>query len=371
MEPERKIEKLLRLIATKRRDQAGEPMALHSANRRLLQGEVRKQFPKKEDRRSLLWLFRIQPDIGILVAIITIGVLSSLLLPILNGTKSKSNHASKKMPRADDSVAHLPASPPPATAPAIAANEIGYSGTAFEREIKADRSETLSAAFGQDAGGPGVFDGESPRSNELSYQLYNLPRSEPAGSFGGVFNGGALMATNSTVATALNGVPTGKSKLAFASESSQKFAQSRMRESDLSGKMPVLDSFELKQVGGQMRIVDGDGSVYVAGELASADKDELASRTATRAPVPRQNRGGGQNPVIQFSGTNRTLNQSVVFLGTFTFDTNSARLPVATDRAELSEAQEPLLLSGVEGIALVGGSNQFRIQAHSISSTNR
>ena len=39
-EPERPIEKLLRDAAQKRRDEAGAPLELHSATRRLLQGEV-------------------------------------------------------------------------------------------------------------------------------------------------------------------------------------------------------------------------------------------------------------------------------------------------------------------------------------------
>ena len=48
MEPERKIEKLLRAYAQKRRAAAGDPLKLHPATRRLLQDEVSRRAPKPE-----------------------------------------------------------------------------------------------------------------------------------------------------------------------------------------------------------------------------------------------------------------------------------------------------------------------------------
>ena len=45
-DPERPIEKLLRSSAEKRREEAGAPLELHPATRRLLQGEVARRFPK-------------------------------------------------------------------------------------------------------------------------------------------------------------------------------------------------------------------------------------------------------------------------------------------------------------------------------------
>jgi hypothetical protein len=50
-EPERPIEKLLRAAAQKRRDEAGGRFELHPANRRLLQGEVTRTFPKTRARQ--------------------------------------------------------------------------------------------------------------------------------------------------------------------------------------------------------------------------------------------------------------------------------------------------------------------------------
>jgi hypothetical protein len=50
-EPERPIENLLRAAANKRREEAGPPLELHPATRRLLQGEVARQYPAKNARR--------------------------------------------------------------------------------------------------------------------------------------------------------------------------------------------------------------------------------------------------------------------------------------------------------------------------------
>ena len=52
MNDERPIEKLLRRFAQKRRDEAGTPKELHPANRRLLQAEVARQFPKAQRREG-------------------------------------------------------------------------------------------------------------------------------------------------------------------------------------------------------------------------------------------------------------------------------------------------------------------------------
>jgi hypothetical protein len=58
MEPERKIEKLLRADANKRRADAGDAFKLHPATRRMLQGEVARQRPKPAAANSIsFWKF--------------------------------------------------------------------------------------------------------------------------------------------------------------------------------------------------------------------------------------------------------------------------------------------------------------------------
>jgi prepilin-type processing-associated H-X9-DG protein len=94
MEPERNIEQWLRAFAKKRRDQAGAPLDLHPATRRLLQGEVRRQFGAPEEGKpaSLLQRFlkiSFRP-VEVLVVVALIALLASLMLPALSRSKMKS-----------------------------------------------------------------------------------------------------------------------------------------------------------------------------------------------------------------------------------------------------------------------------------------
>jgi hypothetical protein len=90
MEPERNIEKLLRAYAKKRRAQAGDPLELHPAARRLLQGEIARHTPKPDDEDAslTLWeLFRQQWAVLLGFALVVFFV-ATLLLPGLNAAKN-------------------------------------------------------------------------------------------------------------------------------------------------------------------------------------------------------------------------------------------------------------------------------------------
>jgi type II secretory pathway pseudopilin PulG len=91
MEPERKIEKLLRAYAKKRRAQAGDPLELHPATRRLLQGEIARSAPKPDDEDASLslWeLFRQQWAFLVSFALIVFFA-ATMFLPTLSSAKKK------------------------------------------------------------------------------------------------------------------------------------------------------------------------------------------------------------------------------------------------------------------------------------------
>src|ERR1041385_5051405 len=105
MNDERPIEKLLRRYGKKRRDEAGAPPELHPATRRLLQGEVARQFPKAraEPRGVSLaeifaalrrrWVYGVTALAGLLIA-------GAMILPALSKARSKAQFAKQPAPPA-------------------------------------------------------------------------------------------------------------------------------------------------------------------------------------------------------------------------------------------------------------------------------
>ena len=91
MEPERKIEKLLRAYAKKRRAQSGESFKLHPATRQLLQGEVArdKPTPEDEDESVSLWELLRQRWAFLLSFAACIFLIGIILLPVTNSAKKK------------------------------------------------------------------------------------------------------------------------------------------------------------------------------------------------------------------------------------------------------------------------------------------
>lgn len=91
MEPERKIEKLLRAYAKKRRADAGDPLELHPATRRLLQGEVARRAKKPDEEETSMTLWELFRQRWALLAgfalIIFFG--AALFLPALSKAKFK------------------------------------------------------------------------------------------------------------------------------------------------------------------------------------------------------------------------------------------------------------------------------------------
>src|SRR5450631_3804505 len=95
MEPERKIEKLLRAYAKKRRADAGDPLKLHPAPRRQLQGEVARRKPKPDDDEEAasvtLWeLFRQRWALLAGFAVVVFFG-AALIFPSLNTAKLTAN----------------------------------------------------------------------------------------------------------------------------------------------------------------------------------------------------------------------------------------------------------------------------------------
>jgi len=158
---------------------------------------------------------------------------------------------------------------------------------------------------------------------------------------------------------------------------------------------PVLARFEVKQTGDQWRVIDSDGSTYVgemnlptAGQsvtlalekkgtesLKSKDEDLLATGRVAAAPLPEQQ--GKQNFAYRVAGTNRTLNQQVIFSWNFVPLTNE--LPAMQIKSpggggnvlqnSLPAQQLPSLLNNsvINGRAQLGNTKEIEINAVPVS----
>ena len=133
----------------------------------------------------------------------------------------------------------------------------------------------------------------------------------------------------------------------------------------------------------ELRIVDGDGSVYSGYvQLADAAQRALSSKTeVTGAGRASQAHGGvlGKRAVagldsdeptprayyFRVAGTNRTLNKPVVFTGNLLASTNLS-IGVRLDgfqNAPASQGFLPLLNSRISGKAVIGSSQVVEIDA--------
>ena len=89
MEPERKIEKMLRAYAQKRRADAGGPLSPHPATRRLLQAEAARRAPEAEDDSVSLWQLFRQQWAFLLGFALVVFFAAAMLLPAISTAKHK------------------------------------------------------------------------------------------------------------------------------------------------------------------------------------------------------------------------------------------------------------------------------------------
>ena len=171
----------------------------------------------------------------------------------------------------------------------------------------------------------------------------------------------------------------------------QRFSQvaSPYRRNFNSPLLPnVLNSFQVEQIGRQIRIVDADGSVYepqietepaivtekleqIAGAEAAAKRrapTQQAAPTAADTAASSANESAGL--FFRVAGTNRTLNQRVFFEGNYLVQTNSpalslrARTSSAPQAAAIQmQSQPPLPAARIQGQAVIGASNRFEVNA--------
>ena len=175
----------------------------------------------------------------------------------------------------------------------------------------------------------------------------------------------------------------------FGNATGQRQLQQRFAQNRLAPITPVLNQFQVEQVGQQLRLVDADGSVYLATlgadtagvQVQAAPPAVVAGPSAGRAN-PGQTRARAVAPIaaggirdgappmqvltLHATGTNRQLQQQVVFTGNLLV-TNLAGVPVVNDSTALGTNVESLSQlfrnASVNGLVTVGGTNQYAVEA--------
>lgn len=443
MNEERPIEKLLRRYAKQRADEAGSPPELHPATRRMLQGEVTRQFGRPRPAGRRFWaLVRTRWAFGAAVAAIVL-ITGALLLPSLRRGNTPTELAQAKQelkldkavapPKAAndparDSLAERELIPPPEMRPARASGNLagesndkpraiiataaepspspGPPGEQLKRAARAPleslptspatptvvvRSRTESVApatptpaerqLGEAAAAslaqtdaalastvaPGKAAGPKPAVDERSTRLRPDADATARSYFKtSVARGGGLESDR-------------------PGDNSQRF--SNLSQATQTGKAadgitpPVLQDFQVTQSGNEVRVIDQDGSVYlgVVEEFADADRKKVAAAPAfagqAQTGANLSNKDRVSQPVAtpgayRVTGTNRTLNQAVVFTWNFVDATNAVaqahRQPLQKAFNSANNAQSfPELLqnSAINGRAQIQAGREFEVNA--------
>ena len=369
MEPERKIEKLLRVYATKRRVDAGDSLKLHPATRLLLQGEVARRRPATDDEDSSLSLWELfrQRWAFLLSFALVIFFGAALFLPALSSAKRKAQHISSvnnlkqvglaakifagdnngKLPASLDALTNQLVSDKMLTDTESGKRFIYAAGGAILDDLQ---SNSVLAYSPEDKKGRAVLfaDGTVQRLRREDFSgltnrgllLFAAAEHSPRRQINGIAPAAPVLAgTSSTTfsgelaASAVKadgfttGLPQAKALQLGLNNNSQRFVQTVAATAKTP---PVLASFELQQNGNAISVVDRDGSVYNGTwQLAAADMPREQDRTKESQPQtmrPPQNLEkdvraakneptAAQNYSFRVTGQNRTLKQNIVFVG--------------------------------------------------------
>jgi hypothetical protein len=451
MEPERPIEKQLREFAKKRRDDAGAPLEPHPATRRMLQGEVARQFPKRAAGGTAFgqvlanWRPRLAWALPMLVVL---GVAMWVLVPSQR-KPAKVGELAKNAPmsatRAPEELKRREPAAPPATPPVMdrKSDHLTVASADGDRTKAEDKAilpaaETLNlgeqpalasapptpaepaaptaalqttnqiapviiaaneapvprgggggiggAGFGGGGGGGGRGGGRGGRVAGGAPALAGSAPSGPSAVTPAVGAQGAVAQLNRATSGGAGAAASSQMQM-FSPAEGQTSLSARFRNAAAPAvSNQVLADFRVEQTGNQLRVIDNDNSIYTGDIEMAADNNNSGDVTGQMAPpkmesaiaarqiaaAPASNAQAAQNFSFRVAGTNRTLNQQVVFTGNFA---SLANAPVALQQLAASQAnsqnysnsqqQSPPLLqnSFINGRAQVGAGQPIEINA--------
>jgi hypothetical protein len=336
MAEERDIEKQLRGYAEQRRREAGAPLEMHPATRRLLQDEIRRTHKKPAEatkKTSLFasWWFRIAAGACVVV------LAAAIFLPALSKSKSRSLRLAQNLElrgKATEPAQNEPASPPRESAPAPVAS----SPPPPSRDEKDQYALTGKITVNQAGAKPSAIVATNAITSGMAVGALTQAFAPQSAQQNFYFHNAGVPADISVAVSRRAGDQLAKSDLRQSLNDRAKAA---------AEKIP-LALFQIEQTGNQIRITDSDGSVYNGDltvtntETPSAPAAGVALAPAPAAEAERQfaqpaiqnripslnNAALAQNQNFRFkaAGTNLSLNQRITISGEFIATTNPATL---------------------------------------------
>lgn len=387
-QPERPIEKQLHAAARERRGRAGGPFELHPATRRLLLGEVTRQYGLGKPK-PISWGLRVQvwPRLAwSLGTFLVLGVAAWITWQsnqparferssAADRSQATNSFAGEATMVATSSRLEKPGSSSgsaPSAAPAPMASA--------SRRLETDAMKSKEAE-------PPALLADATRERKTAVASPSpLPRPS---SVALKQESTALVAAAPAVAS----VRGGTSNSPEAAADSQAFLFSNRVATPATN---TLATFTVEQNGADLKVVDADGSIYtgqvLVAELGLAPESRLAqprkdavATTGSRAyglrpQASAQSQAMNQNLLnFRVAGTNRSLNQNVVFSGSFVPANEAANSQVISNVSALqnsragnqgalrnqqqSQQQVPWNNGRISGQAVLGNKQTIAVEA--------
>ena len=364
-EPKRPVEQMLEALARARRGDFGDEPKMPNPMRARLHEEIKRSEPQ-EDRTSHSWLAMFWPRMAMAAAVATILILVPTVWWQRSHPGERSEFATRgraaemaKPATAEDALAKGPAADT-ATAPTVnlADNSQVKIESAATPASRGDGDESkhfadvhLTPALPADA------------TKDLLSAETEAAKSQPQA---GAAAPAAPLAEPSAVASARS-VASAPQSQAFGGSITRQFlnqSQSQSFQNNLQTNRPanVLNSFQVQQIGSDIRVLDADGSTYSGKmkQLAAAEKRATGKQNQTYdAPPKRSAEAAPPQTYFRASGYNVSLKKTLVFEGNYT--TSPPQESAARKEAAVSsERQQP---ARIVGTARLSGESPVEVDA--------
>jgi hypothetical protein len=389
-EPNKNMDALLRSYAKKRREAPELPV--HPATRAMLQGEVHRKFPPRQTSGNGWRAYLPQIAFGSALCLVIGLTIAVLKLPPQENLPAKQEVALNEEPQPE---------------------AVPVSGVVAELDEKKEEElllfrdrqlsleppkeaapEQRSAGLDDSSAGKRADAADLRLLNETATQTIAQRRDEDAQerfAFKDITAPAPALAPAQNIATetaaaAPSSLGATVEQLGKAKARPEVLARAReltnlgaaLRTHFVQTNLPtsvVLRSFQVEQLGEQLRVVDSDGSVYAGGIQLTQSVGQDARVILTKTVEERDLSANSAVYNFEASGSNRTLARPVVIRGQY-FERTNLLAPGSVDlllsapntpaRPQAKRTTSPQARRAIVGRALIGETNEVPVRALSV-----